>query len=347
MDYGPFGFIERYDPMWNMWSGGGEKYSFRHQYRAGERNFFSLASSLMLLLRKSESIEVANGYIRNHMKLAENCIRDVFQQKLGFMIWNEYQHNDLLAKIEYIMKESEADYVMFWRQLCSYPTQFLQDIFMSYVNEYTDRSDNRNNGNSNLFNPDVYGKDESFLLQMYNNDLIFEPMMHIFYRDITASHKAMWVQLLRKYLYLLFQDLISAHQQQVRIQQNGLPSCSSLLVLANTASGVNLDVVKDTSKVEEVDTVSSTVTMMNSRNEVLLTPHHVSMKMKQCSPKYVPREWMLMHAYREAEQGRYDSLYELERLFQFPYGEQMQYEVRYYRKKEKDDLDRGGVDCMT
>jgi uncharacterized protein YdiU (UPF0061 family) len=31
MDYGPFGFIEKFSPNWNMWVGGGDHYSFMNQ----------------------------------------------------------------------------------------------------------------------------------------------------------------------------------------------------------------------------------------------------------------------------------------------------------------------------
>jgi uncharacterized protein YdiU (UPF0061 family) len=31
MDYGPFGFVERFQPLWNMWVGGGEHYGFMNQ----------------------------------------------------------------------------------------------------------------------------------------------------------------------------------------------------------------------------------------------------------------------------------------------------------------------------
>ena len=36
MDYGPFGFIERFVPLWNMWVGGGQHFGFLNQHIAGE-----------------------------------------------------------------------------------------------------------------------------------------------------------------------------------------------------------------------------------------------------------------------------------------------------------------------
>jgi uncharacterized protein YdiU (UPF0061 family) len=31
MDYGPFGFIEKYTPFWNMWKGSGDHFGFMNQ----------------------------------------------------------------------------------------------------------------------------------------------------------------------------------------------------------------------------------------------------------------------------------------------------------------------------
>jgi len=39
----------------------------------------------------------------------------------------------------------------------------------------------------------------------------------------------------------------------------------------------------------------------------------------QVSPKYVPREWMLVEAYERAEEGDYSELRRLEALFKDPY----------------------------
>ena len=50
LDYGPFGFMERYDPKWAMWVGSGEHYSFGNQVEAARRNWETLVRSLEPLL---------------------------------------------------------------------------------------------------------------------------------------------------------------------------------------------------------------------------------------------------------------------------------------------------------
>ena len=43
--------------------------------------------------------------------------------------------------------------------------------------------------------------------------------------------------------------------------------------------------------------------------------------MKKVNPKYIPREWMLIEAYTQADKKNYDSLFELYNLFLNPYDE--------------------------
>merc|ERR1719183_1068944 len=58
MDYGPFGFLERYNPRWNMWVGGGEHYAFLNQPNAAYKNLQSLASAIMPVLNGDQIEEV-------------------------------------------------------------------------------------------------------------------------------------------------------------------------------------------------------------------------------------------------------------------------------------------------
>lgn len=66
-----------------MWSGGGEKYSFRHQHMAGERNFFSLATAMLPLLDADGQQHVQTIIIPHHTQLAELAVLDIYRQKLG------------------------------------------------------------------------------------------------------------------------------------------------------------------------------------------------------------------------------------------------------------------------
>lgn len=54
---------------------------------------------------------------------------------------------------------------------------------------------------------------------------------------------------------------------------------------------------------------------------------------REASPKYVAREWMLIAAYTAAEYGDYEPARELSSLLARPYAEQLEFEEKYFRKK--------------
>ena len=56
-----------------------------------------------------------------------------------------------------------------------------------------------------------------------------------------------------------------------------------------------------------------------------------SAAMKQVSPKYVPHEWMLVEAYKDAEKGSYERMHTLHQLLKTPYDEHPDHESHYYR----------------
>lgn len=50
LDYGPFGFIDMFDPKYQPWTGGGMHFSFFNQPKAAQKNFKSFCSALKPLL---------------------------------------------------------------------------------------------------------------------------------------------------------------------------------------------------------------------------------------------------------------------------------------------------------
>ena len=76
----------------------------------------------------------------------------------------------------------------------------------------------------------------------------------------------------------------------------------------------------------------------------------VSSKMKGVNPKYVPREWMLIKAYRDAtDLSDFNEIHTLQQLFDNnPYAEQSpDMEAKYYKKKDQDLRNLGGYSKMS
>jgi uncharacterized protein YdiU (UPF0061 family) len=54
MDYGPFGWMDQYDPLFAKWTGSGEHFAFINQPNAALANFQTLAMSCAPLLENGE-----------------------------------------------------------------------------------------------------------------------------------------------------------------------------------------------------------------------------------------------------------------------------------------------------
>ena len=85
MDYGPFGFLDAYDPAFAKWTGSGDHFAFAAQPQAAVANYFTLCSALATLL-KGKEVE-GNALIETFAKTIENEMTNVWAKKLGF-------HND-------------------------------------------------------------------------------------------------------------------------------------------------------------------------------------------------------------------------------------------------------------
>ena len=66
--------------------------------------------------------------------------------------------------------------------------------------------------------------------------------------------------------------------------------------------------------------------------------------MKQVNPKYILREWQLVAAYKQAAEGEYILLRELQEVMTKPYAEQSkEIEEKYYRLMPEELSHIGGV----
>lgn len=121
LDYGPFGFMDRYDRKKNFWTGGGEHFSYYNQPTATRVNFITLCKSLQPLLT-NDGVARVNGLIKRFHKDCTDRVRDIYRRKLGFkkVTWSEGV-GDLFSRLDDLLQESHMDWTMFWRELSWYP----------------------------------------------------------------------------------------------------------------------------------------------------------------------------------------------------------------------------------
>ncbi len=256
MDYGPFGFIEKYDPNKNFWVGSGDHFAFMNQPQAGIVNFTTFANSLKPLVSNQYKKNI-DEMINVSPSVMNEIVNKMWSRKLGLVKirWDEGVGN-LFNKLDKLMEKSNIDYTMFWRELTNYPLILLSSI--DYMNT-------------------LYQELDPIVLRKLNK---------AFYKPLSGELTKEWLEWLAEYQLLL--------------------------------------------RYEKRD------------------PVIISMEMKQQSPKYIPREWMLVKAYTQAEAGDFEYLHLLEKLFKQPYEEQYDLEGTFYILQSLDVIEnKAGTAFMT
>lgn len=118
MDYGPFGWMELYDPGFAKWVGSGAHFAFMNQPNAAIANYFTLVTAVMPVLG-DDPVPKARELIASGASQIREAAADVWRVKLGFASASTGGPTaaTLWADLEPLMNQSAVDYTIFWRQL--------------------------------------------------------------------------------------------------------------------------------------------------------------------------------------------------------------------------------------
>ena len=128
IDYGPFGFLDAYDPehICNHSDNQG-RYSFKNQPSIGLWNLNALATSLTSLISNDDLIDALKQYEPEYLKQ----YRQIMTEKLGL---EEYQPEDetLINQLMELLQSNNVDYTIFFRSLSHYSdaNQSVRDQFI-------------------------------------------------------------------------------------------------------------------------------------------------------------------------------------------------------------------------
>ena len=123
MDYGPFGFIEKYEQLWSPFTSDMErKFGFERQPLASQVNLMTLARALLPLFeRESEyerSMETLQSIVQDdYPALLKPMMGEMYRAKLGLSSWDTEAGEKLLPQLQALLAKSSCDYTIFWREL--------------------------------------------------------------------------------------------------------------------------------------------------------------------------------------------------------------------------------------
>jgi uncharacterized protein YdiU (UPF0061 family) len=118
LDYGPFGFIDLFNPQYQPWTGGGQHFSFLNQPAAAERNFHSFCTALRPLLEAyPDSLRQLDELEGGFPQVMQAQLEKMWAAKLGLDAFDE----GLFRKLATLMVHTPVDYTMFFRELSAVP----------------------------------------------------------------------------------------------------------------------------------------------------------------------------------------------------------------------------------
>ncbi len=117
IDYGPYGWLEDYDPDWtpNTTDAQGRRYRFGQQSHIAHWNLLQLAESIYPLINQTEPLEAALQHYADYYR--ESSL-NMFAEKLGFKSTSK-DIQQLHIALETLLREVETDMTLFYRALAS------------------------------------------------------------------------------------------------------------------------------------------------------------------------------------------------------------------------------------
>lgn len=118
IDYGPYGWLENYDPNWtpNTTDAGERRYRFGHQPQIALWNLGQLANAIYPLVEQVEPL-------RSALDVYTDCFEQGWQammaQKLGLDAYNATTDEVLFSDLVALLQVIETDMTIFYRQLAN------------------------------------------------------------------------------------------------------------------------------------------------------------------------------------------------------------------------------------
>ncbi len=137
LDYGPFGFVEMFDPKYQPWTGGGMHFSFLNQPQAAQRNFQMFCTALQpLLAGHTDASEQLDAIENGFAKAMQETLGEMWASKLGLESFDEPLFKDLFV----LMLQTAVDYTIFFRELSHIPEE-ITPLQKSFYNDISNNED--------------------------------------------------------------------------------------------------------------------------------------------------------------------------------------------------------------
>jgi len=133
LDYGPFGFLDRYDPLYtpNSTDLPGRRYCYLNQAQIARWNCQKFVQSLISLYGGATVFNIMEKFDEKYSSFLSKC----YQDKLGLLVWNEETDKQLVDSFLDLLQTDQLDYTNTWRMLSNIQTtdEFMQKDCAQYL----------------------------------------------------------------------------------------------------------------------------------------------------------------------------------------------------------------------
>ncbi|OGT70657.1 MAG: hypothetical protein A3H44_01685 [Gammaproteobacteria bacterium RIFCSPLOWO2_02_FULL_57_10] len=119
MDYGPYGWVDNYDPDWtpNTTDAEMRRYRFGQQSAVAQWNLWQLANALLPVLHEAAPLE---KILRDSAVYYEEQWRVMLARKLGLNAFDDAVDEGLISGLNRVLQLHEIDMTIFYRMLASF-----------------------------------------------------------------------------------------------------------------------------------------------------------------------------------------------------------------------------------
>jgi uncharacterized protein YdiU (UPF0061 family) len=116
IDYGPYGWLENYDPDWtpNTTDAAGRRYRFGHQAAIAQWNLAQLANAIYPLIGRVEPLQAV---LDEYVNIYQAGWRQMMARKLGLKAYDPATDEALISELLTILPLVETDMTIFFRRL--------------------------------------------------------------------------------------------------------------------------------------------------------------------------------------------------------------------------------------
>jgi serine/tyrosine/threonine adenylyltransferase len=135
IDYGPYGWLENYDPNWtpNTTDAADRRYRFGYQPQIAFWNLGQLANAIYPLIKKAEPLQQA---MDNYTHTFELGWEEMMASKLGFKLFDTTTDEEIIAELLTLLQQVETDMTIFFRELANFTVGNRDNENFNFSNAY-------------------------------------------------------------------------------------------------------------------------------------------------------------------------------------------------------------------